>query len=158
MKIVVETDLPKVLSITTTPSPTGNTVGLGHYVIDDKGSTYYIDRTGKAILIRKLTTDWNYPELLNGFVNYGSSYSHARWKVDDGVLYVEGVVKGGGRGKPLFKLPSSISSFIANRSIHVVDRNNNTTGRIDVKPDGTLVGVNISTSWVSTQLSRVLDI
>jgi hypothetical protein len=158
MKLVVEHDLPKVLHISTTPSPTGNTVGLGHYVIDNKGSTYYIDRTGRAVLIRKLTTDWAYPELLDGFDNYGSSYSHARWRVDDGILYIEGLVKGGGRNKPIFKLPSEIASLIPDRSVHAVDRSGSANGRIDIKPNGTVLGVNVSTAWTSIQLSRVLDI
>jgi hypothetical protein len=157
-KIVVENDLSKILNISATPNPTGNTVGLGHYVTDNKGSTYFIDRTGKAILIRKLTTDWNYPELLNGFTNYEHGFAPARWRVDNGVLYIEGLVKRGSRSKIIFKLPRSITPFIPDKTIHVVDRSGSSNGRVDVRSSGAVVGIDIGTSWTSIQISKVLDI
>jgi hypothetical protein len=160
-KVVVENDLPKILNISATPSPTGNSVGLGQYVVDGKGSTYYIDRTGKAILIRKLTTDWVEPTLLNGWVNYSNDneqYQQAKWRVNDGVLYIQGLVKSGERRKAIFKLPSEIHQYINKRVINATDRSGGNNARIDIYPNGVVGAMNSSSNWTSLEMVLPLDI
>jgi hypothetical protein len=41
------------------------------------------------------TQPWTYPTLSNGWTNYGSGYASARYKRENGVVYVEGLVKTG---------------------------------------------------------------
>jgi hypothetical protein len=160
MKVVaVESDLPQILNISATPSPTGNTVGLGHYVVDDKGSTYFIDRSGKAVLLRKLTTDWVEPELLNGFESYNvNTYGKIRFRVNDGILYIQGMTRGGENNKAIFRLSPEIYQYISKRHIIATDRSGSANARIDIKGNGVVIGHNISTSWTSIDLSISLDL
>lgn len=64
-----------------------------------------IDGKEKANVVQE---DWQYPTLLNGWVNFDSSYTPVRFMKDSmGFVHLEGMVKNGTTtiGTPLFILP-----------------------------------------------------
>jgi hypothetical protein len=163
MKQVVEKeDLPKVMNIYTTPTPTGNTVGLGQVAKDPIGDVYYIDRDGVSAKLNGtspslMNISWTTPTLLNGFKNYGSIYRNLQYRVINDVLYIYGLVKGGGTNKVLFTLPANIAARINKTVPQGVDRAASANGRIDIMADGNVLVRNYSSAWTSVDLVRPLD-
>lgn len=51
--------------------------------------------TGDVVLDLGEDTGWIEPDLLNNIINYGTEYQVARFRKKNGVVYVEGLVKGG---------------------------------------------------------------
>lgn len=56
----------------------------------DSGTFYWFD--GQE------TAAWIYPTLTSGWSNYGSGYTSARYKKQNGVVYAQGLIKGGTLG------------------------------------------------------------
>lgn len=158
-QIVLKDDLSHILNVSATPLPTGNIVGRGHFVIDPNKDKYFVDIEGNATLIEAytLTTEWKELELLNGFVAYAGDYTIPRYRVLKDVLHVQGLAKGGATGKTIAVLPAEIADRLGSRSIHTTDCSGTTNARLDVKDDGSIVGVAVNTSWTSLEFSRALD-
>ncbi|MCQ4311694.1 hypothetical protein NAV33_07270 [Pseudomonas stutzeri] len=84
---------------------------------------------------------WQYPTLLNGWINYGVAagftYRSARFrKHNDGLVVVEGLIKGGGIGSVAFTLPSS---FRPSQRLICAGYSNGTVSRIDITPEGEVI-------------------
>ena len=93
---------------------------------------------------------WIAPTFLNGWVNYGSEYNPCGYYKDsENRVYLRGLVKSGsvGTNTAMFQLPAGYRP--AYRELFVVETNPNTSGRIDVKSDGSVIAYAVSNAWAS---------
>lgn len=94
-------------------------------------------------------TEWQYPVLTNGWVNYGSVYGPARYRMlPNGIVMVEGLVKSGtlSLGTPIFTLPEGYrpAQRILNQMIA-----GGSMSRMDIYTSGIISGTGGSNGWVS---------
>jgi hypothetical protein len=63
--------------------------------------------TGGSWVLQLGDTGWAAPSLLNSWVNFGGAYMVAQYRRKNGIVFVEGVIKGGGSvpGGIIFTLP-----------------------------------------------------
>jgi hypothetical protein len=52
------------------------------------------------------TAPWTYPTLTSPWINFGSGYASARYKRENGIVQVEGLVRNGAVNGTIFNLPS----------------------------------------------------
>lgn len=102
-------------------------------------------------------TSWNYPVLLNGWVNYSApgGYQGARFrKLITGQVEMQGLVKSGTQGY-LFTLPAGYrpSSILLMRSMTDPD----VIGRFDIHPDGGVNALRYSPGWLALQCTFYAD-
>lgn len=102
--------------------------------------------SGNIILKGSITQgSWSAPTLLNGWQDYGGDYSPAGYFRDkNGIVHLRGLVKGGSGA--IFVLPEGYRP--AYREIHAAV-SNNTLGRCDILPDGSVQMVIGQTNWIS---------
>ncbi|OIB00202.1 hypothetical protein AK95_23880 [Paenibacillus sp. LC231] len=116
--------------------------------------------TSLSVLLNKKadrdSPGWIEPTLLNGWVNYGSSYANARYYKDsNGRVHIEGLVKGGPSTLPavLFRLPRGyIPSKTLTDIIHSSDGTTQSFGRLGIASNGDVIitaGYSGTTSWIS---------
>ncbi len=93
--------------------------------------------------------DWQPPPaFLNRWHNYGSGYNTAGYFKDSmGMVHLKGLVAGGLGGTTIFVLP--VGYRPAAEQLHVTCTNNNTAGRLDIRPSGELVVVAGDSAWFS---------
>ncbi len=93
---------------------------------------------------------WRTPSLLNGWVNYGSTFDNARYKAEGGRVEIQGVVKTGTISATstgnIFVLPTG--SRPSGELIFDV-QSNSALGRIDVYPDGSVRAQAGSNAWIN---------
>ena len=79
---------------------------------------------------------WQSASLINGFVHYGGAYEPARYRRKNGVVYLQGLIKGGTAGSPIFHLPSDFRP--SKRLIFAIIGNGN-IARIDIDVNGVVI-------------------
>jgi hypothetical protein len=93
-------------------------------------------------------TGWSAPALVNGWVNFGSSYNYSTVgyrKLGD-MVWLKGLLKSGTVGAVMFTLPVGYRPLA--RCGFAIE-SNNAFGRVDVQPDGTVFTVLASNVFVS---------
>ena len=158
----------KISEVSRKPRPDGNTENLGEYVTVGLGDVYYIDTVGKSILIRRFSIRETKPRLENDFKDYGGHYRGLTYRVDDGVLYVQGLIKNDhdANGRVIFQLPSDISRLISKGDIIFDNLNtsNTKTGRITYQQrDGAFILTKAAVTsgkitWVAIDITIPLNI
>ncbi|CAM1343790.1 hypothetical protein [Tenacibaculum amylolyticum] len=96
-------------------------------------------QTGDVVInIIEEDSGWQTPILLNGIQNYDSSYQGVRYRKKNGVVYIEGAVKGGGAGllTVIFTLPVGFRP--SKRLIFNGGKSGSTPVRIDIATDGNI--------------------
>jgi hypothetical protein len=94
-------------------------------------------------------TKWYTPTLLNGWVNYSSTYAPARYRKINGMVEIQGLIKDGTAtsGTDLFTLPVG---FRPQYQHIFTTMSNSAIARVDVKTDGTIDILNGgSSNWIS---------
>ncbi len=100
-------------------------------------------------------TGWIEADLDNGFVNYYNGYSKARYRRKNGVVYIDGLVKGGAKGKVIFTLPTG---FLPDFRLIFPVLGNNAALRVDILPNGDVTAVTHYIGWQSLfGISFVID-
>ena len=106
---------------------------------------------GDAMGMNSIYTDWDdqwiYPQLLNGWVNYGGNFASARYRrIPGGIVYIEGLVKSGSSiTAPIFMLP--VGYRPANRTIYSSLTSPSVGCRLNVEPAGAVFFTTGSTLW-----------
>lgn len=96
---------------------------------------------------------WHAPSLLNGWVNYGSSFPPAGYTItEDGWVHLRGLIKSGDVTKVIFNLPAGYRPVF--QHIFSVKITGKDAARLDVKTNGDLIGgaaadAPVSTAWTS---------
>lgn len=97
------------------------------------------------------TTDWVAPTLLNNFENFGSfqtsKYQDTRYRKLNGVVYIQGTIKGSEQGKVIFNLPEGFRP--AERIFFGTLKYGNVAARIDILPNGDVFAESYHASWTS---------
>lgn len=99
---------------------------------------------------------WQTATLQNGFINYGtSSYSNARYRKKNGILYIDGLIKNGSPNTVIFNLPAG---FRPSARLVFPVLSNFSARRVDVHPNGNVEAITHHTAWMSLAgISFVLD-
>lgn len=92
--------------------------------------------------------DWIIPPFQNSWISFGGGYAPPGYcKTPMGMVHLRGVLKGGVVGAPAFTLPASFRPIY---KLALGTISNETVGRVDVNPDGTVVPFAPSNNaWVS---------
>jgi len=89
---------------------------------------------------------WLQAALINGFTNYGSNFQIARFRKKNGVVHVEGLIKGGGPSVPIFVLPPG---FWPENKLIFSSIGNNSLARINIDANGEVVAIVHHSQWIS---------
>ncbi len=91
---------------------------------------------------------WQTPTLLNGIINYSTTHQGARYRKKGGVVYIEGLVKGGTAtgNVTVFKLPIG---FRPNKRLLLNTNRANGIFRTDVASNGDIICHSYSSTWTS---------
>lgn len=92
-------------------------------------------------------TDWMNITLSSGWSNYDSTFQPARFRVRNGVLYYEGLIKGTAAGSVMFNLPApyrhlaapGLSAGVSKGAILRAIYTDTGVGRADIRTDGNYV-------------------
>ena len=96
------------------------------------------------------STGWLYPTLINGWSNYGSGYSPARYRKVGSVVYLDGLIKGGTVGVPCCILAEGFRP--TQRFISAgVDTGSLATERRDILDNGEVNAYTGSNGWQTLQ-------
>lgn len=102
---------------------------------------------------------WNSPTLLNGWENYGTSFTPARYrKLSSGLVVVQGLIRfgTGTAGTVLFVLPAGYRPD--NNLIFNVRNTSGATARLDVKNNGNVqIDEGAATAWLSLNIQFPAD-
>ncbi|WP_075343790.1 hypothetical protein [Tenacibaculum agarivorans] len=108
-------------------------------------------QTGDVIIeIENEDTGWQTPLLQNGIENYSSSYQAPRFRKKNGVVYIEGTVRGGIPGPStttIFTLPSGFRP--SKRLILKGIKSGDVVVRIDISTSGVMYCYDYDTTMVS---------
>lgn len=89
---------------------------------------------------------WQPAPLTNGFINYGAGWQIARFRRKNGVVYLEGLVKNGSAGAPMFQLPPG---FMPSDKLIFSTIGNNALARINIDSNGDVVAHIHNSQWMS---------
>lgn len=128
-------------------------------------STEIFDEGGGKTLDKLVAeTDWVYPTLQNGWENYNGAsdkYVQARYKMKNGVVYIEGLIRYGESKNddgltPIFTLPVG---FRPNRQLCFITTSSAATccNRVDIYPTGAVQSILGDNDYLSLCISFVPD-
>lgn len=81
---------------------------------------------------------WVYPTLIGGWTDYGGGYPPARYrKAPDGIVFMDGLIKGGVTGSVPFILPAKYCPEY--RLLLTTINNDQVIARIDIAADGQVI-------------------
>ena len=93
------------------------------------------------------------PGFQNGWTNYVSGYSTARFKKDrQNTVFIDGLIKNGSTTNAIFNLPVGYRP-VSGRMIFAVQTNPNTIGRIDIDTSGNVLPIAYNSAWLSIVMS-----
>ena len=102
-------------------------------------------------------TGWLYPTFVNGWVNYGSPFTVARYRRSAGrVVHLDGLIKSGTINTAAFTLPSGFRPSYRLITC-AVDTGNAAPERLDIHATGVVHPVSGSNGWVTLQTVFVAD-
>lgn len=101
-------------------------------------------------------TGWIYPTLLNGWVNYGSPFSVARYRKSGGVVFTDGLIKSGTITADAWILPTAYRPKWT-CILPAVDTGNVDPERLDIRSDGGVRPQTGSNGWFTTVGSFYAD-
>jgi len=107
------------------------------------------DMTGDITIDLGTDSGWQTATLMNGILNNGGLYQQARYRKKNGVVYIEGLVKGGtaSGNVTIFKLPLN---FRPNKRIVLNSvRGGNQIHRTDINSNGDVVCYSYSAAYTS---------
>lgn len=93
---------------------------------------------------------WSSPTLLNGISNFSEAHQGARFRKKDGVVYIQGLIKGGtsqtsGSTYVLFQLP--VGHRPEKKLIFATMLSTGANSRIDIDVDGKVYGMIYNNVW-----------
>ena len=105
-----------------------------------------VNVSGKITVKSITTSDWIAPTLENNWLNWGTPDGPAGYFKDSlGIVHLRGIVKNGS-GSTIFTLPDTYRP--AYKEVHAVLASA-VLGRVDIKPNGEVVVITGSYSWIS---------
>ena len=122
-------------------------MGAGDEGYQTDTDTYYTYDGSAWIVVGVPDTGWQVPTLLNGWTNFGVSYQTARYRRKGGVVYIQGLLKDGTTGVSIFNLPVGFRPAAKLQVPTILG--GGAVGRIDIEPDGNILGLNVSASATS---------
>lgn len=100
-------------------------------------------------LLFRQDTGWIAPTLLNGWIDYGATFSTAAYRRRNGITYLDGLIKNGTIGAVVFNLPLRFRPRSLTRLFPSVDGTNTANARIDIGDNGDVVVVAGNNGFVS---------
>jgi hypothetical protein len=113
--------------------------------------------TGDVVIDLGTDSGWQTPALGAGLTAFGGTYQSPRFRNKNGVVYIEGIVKGGtsGGSVTIFTLPTD---YRPNKTLIFVVQTLGGITRLDVTSSGDVKIYNYDSSWSSiTGVSFVID-
>ena len=93
---------------------------------------------------------WTDATLKNNWVNYGGTYEVARYKMVNGVVYIEGMVKDGDDNSTIFTLPSFMHP---SKNIIFSTISGGSVKRLDVRSNGDVKLIGSTSTWLTVTVS-----
>lgn len=102
------------------------------------------------------TTDWLGVDFQTGFLPYGGAWQEPRYRMKNGVVYLEGLCKGSNVQGLICMLEPGF--WPENQLLFPAITHNNTMARIDIFPSGEVFARTYSATWISLSgISFVVD-
>lgn len=119
---------------------------------ESNADTNELSDAEKAKLVNLDDGTYITPTMLNGWVNYSSTFQYAGYRKDEyGMVHIRGLVKSGTvPDSVVFTLP--VGYRPANNHIFSAD-GNSVIERVDVNPDGNVYARCASNAWISIECS-----
>lgn len=99
-------------------------------------------------------TMWQPLSMTNGWVQYDTAFAPPRYRRKNGVVYLQGLIRGGATGAGVGILPEG---FRPNYALLMSNQNDLGAGRFDVWPDGNVIHRSGGTSYFSIDCSFPID-
>ena len=132
---------------------TPNLFGQQNVGIGTTDPTEALEVVGNIALNGTIVNEsYQIPTLLNGWVNYDNTYTHAGYYKDkEGRVHLKGLIKNGTTtfGTILFTLPSGYRPTTSGRHMFPALTNPSESGRIDVDVNGNVLFIEGSNMWLS---------
>lgn len=119
--------------------------------------TYYLDYLQRLYNHIKGDDDWIAPTLLNGWVRFDVNNPNAGYRLKNGIVYIQGLIKSGTTtsGTVLFTLPEGYRPLLPLIKPTVVS--GNVFGSMTIEEDGDVTFRSGNNAWFSLQCSFIAE-